>query len=70
MNKIIKNPDNGKYFTNRYQDGFWSRDIEDACEFGDEDSLELHIQKLRESSDNPFDDIKMILIETVYKFNT
>lgn len=68
MNKIIKNAENGKYFTNRYQDGFWSREIADACVFGDEESLELHIQKLRKSSDNPFDDIKMILIETIYKF--
>lgn len=67
MNKIIKNLDNGKYFTKRYQDGFWSRDVEDAHLFINEDSLQFNVQKHRESMDNPFEDVKMIIIETVFK---
>lgn len=69
MNKIIKNTDNGKYFTDRYQNGFWSKDIEEAYLFSDQEDIYYYINKLRESSDNPFEDIKMILIETVCKFN-
>jgi hypothetical protein len=69
MNKIIKNTDNGKYFTGRYRDGFWSRDIEDAYLFSDEGEIQKSIRKYQEDSGNPFEDIKIILIETVYKFN-
>lgn len=69
MNKIVKNADNGKYFTGRYRDGFWSRDIEDAELFEDENEISKSIKKYQEDSCNPFEDIKMILIETVYKFN-
>lgn len=68
MNKIIKNADNGKYFTNRYQDGFWSRDIEDAYLFLEGENIYIFINKqIIESMDNPFEDVKMVMIETVYK---
>lgn len=68
MNKIIKNTDNGKYFTDRYQNGFWSRDIEDAYLFSNDDEIHSYIRKLGERMDSPFENVKMILIETVYKF--
>lgn len=68
MYKIIKNTENGKYFTGSYRDIFWSRDIEDAYLFRDEDEISKRIKNYQEDSFSPFEDIKMILIETVHKF--
>lgn len=67
MQKIIKNHENGKYFTDNYRDGFWSRDIEDACLFENESQAYYYVNKLRESMDDPFEGIKYIIIETIYK---
>lgn len=66
MNKIIKNTENGRYFTNKY-DCFWSKDIEDAYLFPSEDEIHSYLRKI-EMMDSPFENVKMILIETVYKF--
>lgn len=68
MNKIIKNTENGRFFTDNYN-CYWSKDIEDAYLFSDENEISKSIKKYQEDSCNPFEDIKMILIETVYKFN-
>lgn len=68
MNKIIKNTENGKYFTDNYN-CYWSKDIEDAYLFTNDDEIISYIKKLGERMDTPFEDIKMILIETVCKFN-
>lgn len=67
MNKIIKNIDNNKYFTDIYQNGFWSKDIEDACLFESEPEIRYYVTKLMESMDNPFEDVKTMIIETIYK---
>lgn len=68
MYKIIKNTENGKYFTGSYRDGFWSRDIEDAYLFPSEDEIHSYLRKI-EMMDSAFEYIKMIIIETVYKIN-
>jgi hypothetical protein len=66
MNKIVKNIENGKYFTDNYN-CYWSRDIEDAYLFSDENEISKSIKKYQEDSGSPFEDIKMMLIETVYR---
>jgi len=68
MNKIVKNTENGRYFTNKY-DCFWSKDIEDAYLFPNEDEIHSFVRGIGERMETPFEDIKMIIIETVYKFN-
>lgn len=44
MNKIIKNTENGRYFTDNYN-CYWSKDIEDAYLFSDEDEISKSIKK-------------------------
>jgi len=67
MYKIIKNTENGKYFTGSYRDGFWSIDIEDADLFANEESINYTIKRLTEGLDHPFENIKFLSIETIYK---
>ncbi len=68
MKLIIKNPETGKYFTDSYRDDFWSIEIEDACVFEDELALKKCIESHCKFGDRPFDEVKTIIIETVYKF--
>ncbi len=68
MKLIIKNSETGKYFTDSYRNDFWSREIEDAYLFEDESEIRKNINNYGERLDTPFENIKTIIIETVYKF--
>jgi len=64
---VIKNTENNKYFTGNYN-GFWSLDIDDAQTFNGEESVEKEIKHLTdpESSNDVFEKVKSVVIETVY----
>jgi hypothetical protein len=64
---VIKNTENNKYFTGRYESG-WSLDITDAHTYKDEVAVEKEL-KLQTDPDNDldfFDGVDCIIVETIY----
>lgn len=64
---VIKNEENKKYFTGRYQ-GAWSLDITDARTYKDEEAVEKELKE-QTNPDNDldfFNGVDCIIIETIY----
>ena len=52
--QILKDWETGTYFTNDYE-CWWSRDVRDAYEYGEEQDLSKGIESLLQNNyDNPF----------------
>lgn len=61
---IIFNPDNQKYFSNRYWDNPYTKDIEDAYRFNTENEV-LEFMLNDERTYNLFNDNQLFEIKTI-----
>jgi hypothetical protein len=65
---VIKNTENNKYFTDNYN-GFWSLDIRDARRYSIIEALERDMSIISEGDSDTFENVKTVVLETIYDFN-
>lgn len=65
---VIKNWDNGQYFT-WDADRWWTRDLGQAYFFFDESLIDSIIKDFIDSNYDPFTHVSLIVLETIYKID-